>query len=186
MEEIAADHQPGRAEGTLESPEMVSRGPKTGLFKHSKGGQEDLAMDMDNPASGEKSGRIIENAPFFAALFDEADDQGQFPAEGLELAESRRAIGVLGDGFDQIPEFITGQAQLRKDEQVGLGPAGLGRGLQMEVPIFFKIPQVRGDLGQGDFHNVKITHSPHPDNAERKRGSVFSLGGKSACFSPTP
>ena len=152
VEEVAADEQADAPDGRLERPKIAARGEELGFFEHPVRRKVDLAMDMEEAAVGDESGRVVEEALFRRPLLDEPDDGRKASRAGRDLSEERVRIRVEGDLLDEVLQRVTREAQFGENDQVGLPPARFFEDVQVEFDVGLDVPESRRDLGERDFH----------------------------------
>jgi len=155
VEEVPADHQPRLPGGGVKRPEIFSRGEELLLFEHAESRQINFAVDMQNAPGREERRRIV-ILPLLPFL-DKADDKGQPPAGRDQLPETGVPCRIEGRFLGQVPELVSGQAQLGKDEKIGFFLEGFFDLVEMKVVVAGRTAQAGSDLRQTDSHDKKIS-----------------------------
>src|SRR4029078_9981846 len=95
-----------------------------------------------------EEGRGDEQA-MIGRLLDERHDRGEVPG-GRREARQARIVEAHRDLRGQVLELVSGQAELREDDEVRAAPARLLDQLVVTGEVRLELAELRGDLGEGD------------------------------------
>src|SRR5438309_933699 len=154
--DVLAHQDPGASEGRRETAEAITWGEVPLLVEHPVGWQVDLAMDVLQFAAAEVEAGV--EVTVVGRLDHGAEHDVQLRGEAGQLAHLR-AVELDRAVRHQVFEEVAGQAELRKNEQLGTGLGRLLDPLAVALEVATTVAQCRIDLRQGDREATVIRHA---------------------------
>ncbi len=146
--EVLADREPHPdPQPRRRRPQEIARGEEAALVEQAVGRQEQLPVDVADPAVLEQRRR--DEQAMVAGLLDERDHDRQVLRLRGKRSEAR-IVEADRDFRGEVLEQVAGQPQLGEDDEPGPLRARLAEELVMEGEVLVEHPESGGDLGEGD------------------------------------